>query len=63
MHLIQGLNPSPLQCMRKYALFCGSQLAPGTVVQSTAPGADTVRGAVLASPKAFHYATETVCAK
>jgi hypothetical protein len=49
--------------MRKYALFCGSQLAPGTVVQSTAPGADTVRGAVLASPKAFHYATETVCAK
>jgi hypothetical protein len=50
VHLIQGFEPSPLQCMRKFAVFLESQLAPGTVRQSTAPGADTARGAVLALP-------------
>jgi len=49
--------------MRKFAGFLESQRAPGTVTQSTAPGADTVRGAVLALPYAFQYETNTVFAK
>jgi hypothetical protein len=49
--------------MRKYASFLGSQRAPGIVPQSMAPGAETVRGAVVALPYAFQYESNTVLAK
>ena len=63
MHLIQGLEPSPPQCIRKFVVFLGSQFAPGTVSQATYPGADIVRDAALALPYVFQYATNTECAK
>jgi len=50
--------------MRKFALLLGSQLvAPGTVLQGTAPEADTVRDARLALPYLLQYAFNTEFAK
>jgi hypothetical protein len=50
VHLIHGFEPSAPQCMRKFTRFFGSQLAPATVLQSTAPGDDTTRESVVALP-------------
>lgn len=62
VHLIHGLGPSWPHCMRKFALFRGSQLVL-TVVQGTDPGADTDRAARLALWYSFQYAFRTEFAK
>ena len=60
---VQVMKPSPenaWHCMRK---FDPSHRAPGTVVQSTAPGADTARGNGLALWYVAQYDVSTLLAK
>jgi hypothetical protein len=63
VHLIHGLAPSPAHCIRKFAELRESQLAPGMVLQGTAPAADTDRAARLALPYSLQYAVKTEFAK
>jgi hypothetical protein len=62
VHLIQRFAPSCAHCMMKFAVLLGSQFVL-TVLHATAPGADTDRGAVLALPYVFQYASSTDFAK
>jgi hypothetical protein len=60
VQVIQLSEPDAAQCIRK---FGPEHWAPGTVLQSTAPGAATVRGSRLALPYWFQYEVSTLLAK
>jgi hypothetical protein len=60
VQVIQLSAPDAAHCMRK---FGPAHWAPGTVLQSTAPGAATVRGWRLALPYWFQYDVSTLLAK
>ena len=60
---MQVIQPSPgncWQCMRKLEPLHN---APGTALQSTAPGAETARGSGLALPYSAQYDVSTLLAK
>jgi hypothetical protein len=60
VQVIQLSEPYAAHCMRKLG---PAHWAPLTVLQSTAPGAATVRGWRLALPYWFQYEVSTLLAK
>ena len=60
---MQVIQLSPVYCWHCMRKFEPLHAAPGTAVQSTAPGAETVRGRGLALPYASQYAVRTLLVK